>query len=215
MKKLILLCGVLLLVCGMAGSAGADLLPFSETFLGHSGDSSLLAINNQTYNFLFDLTSDGITNNYYQLATGGTKIPPTSDATGFNPGVLTIKSATLSFSFYDTDNQKESVLVKTGASDGNLTIGNYNNLDLSQKKKGHTSESFNYTFNSADFTWLKDGKLTLTVSSSDSIQLDQLRLDVEGDTQPVPLPNAAWLLGSSLIGLIATSRLLTRCRFAG
>ncbi|MDD2336560.1 MAG: VPLPA-CTERM sorting domain-containing protein [Geobacteraceae bacterium] len=213
MKKLIV-CWTLLLVFSMAGTAGASLVTFSETFLGDTGDGSLLTIDKQTYTFLFDLTATGTAANYYQLSVDGAKTLPTTDATGFVPGAYTITSAVLYYTFYDTDNPKDSALVKTEATDGNLTIGNYQNSSKLDLKNGQTSQSFTYNFTPADFTWLNDGKLILTINSSDNIQLDQLRLEVQGTTLPVPLPKAAWFLGTSLIGMVAISRFRVRFRFA-
>jgi hypothetical protein len=120
----------------------------------------------------------------------------------------------LYYTLYDTDNPKDSALIKTGATDGGLTIGDYrtsNRLDL---KTGQTSQSFIYTFAPSNYTYLNDGKLAVTINSSDNIKLDQLRLEVQGETLPVPLPNAAWLLGTSLIGIVAISRMRVRSLFA-
>lgn len=209
MKKLTLTL-TLLLAIAVTGEAGAALVTFSETYLGTGNDGIRQAINGQTYSFIFDLTATGTAANYYQSSTGGSKTAPTSDATGFSPADMTITSALLYYTFSDTDNPKDSARVQTGVSDGNLSVANYtgkNRLDL---KTGQTTQSFTYTFSSADYAWLSDGRLAVTVSSSDSIRLDQLRLEVQAmvadQAQPVPLPSAGWLLGAGLIGMVGIKR---------
>jgi len=209
MKKLTLALTFLLAIAA-AGEAGAALVSFSETYLGNAGDATMLNISGSTYSFIFDLAAAGNAANYYQRSTGGATYAPTSDASGFVPADMTITSALLYYTLYDTDNQKDSATIQTGASDGNLSIANYTGSSRLDLKAGQTAQSFIYTFAPAAYTWLADGKLALSINSSDSIRLDQLRLEVQAQVayqaQPVPLPSAGWFLGAGLIGMVGIRR---------
>jgi hypothetical protein len=187
MKQRIVLMA-LLLVCTMAGTAQAALTTFSETLLGGIGDGTTQRVTSKIpASFQFDLTKYG-----------------------YSAADYTITTATLSYTLHDTDRAKDSALLKTSAGDGGLTIGDYfkvaNRLDL---KKNQTSQSFAYSFSAANLAFLSDGLLGLGITSANNIYIDQLRLDVTAEANPVPLPSAAWFLGTSLIGVVAIRRRMT------
>jgi hypothetical protein len=197
MKKLTILCA-LLYICGIAGTSEAALTTFSETFLGTPGDSVTVSSGN-TYSFYFDLSGMGKSVNYYQLNNDKKMTAPTSDASGFIPGAFNITSATLSYTLSDGGGNVDTALLKTGASDGSLTLG-YHTLNLGKKD----TTSFDYTFADSLLSHLSDGKLLVTFTSPDSITLEQLKLDVQAE--PVPIPSTAWLFCAGIIGLIGVKR---------
>ncbi len=207
MKKLTFALTVVLALA-VAGHAGAALVTFNETYLGTSGDGTLLNLgSNRPYTFIFDLTATGIGANYYQRSTGGGKTAPTSDASGFLPADMTITSVTLYYSLNDSDWSRDSFAMSTGAADGSLSMADFtgaNRLNL------RGDQSFAYSFSATDYPWLSDGRLTVSVNSSDSIRLDQLRLEVQAQladqAQPVPIPGAGWLFGAGLIGMVGIKR---------
>lgn len=210
MKKLTLTL-TLLLAIAVAGEAGAALVTFSETYLGDTGEGIMLNISNtRSYSFIFDLTATGTGANYYQRSTGGGKTAPTSDASGFLPADMTVTSVLLYYTFFDTDMARDSATMATGSGDGSLSVANYTGANRLNLRGGQSAMSSVYTFSSADYAWLSDGRLAVTVSSSDSIRLDQLRLEVQAmvadQAQPVPLPSAGWLLGAGLIGMVGIKR---------
>lgn len=209
MKKLTLALTFLLAIAA-AGEAGAALVSFSETYLGNAGDATMVNISNRTYSFIFDLTATGTAANYYQRSTGGGMTAPTSDASGFVPADMTVTSVQLYYTFFDTDLAQDSVTMATGSGDGSLSMANFTGANRLNLRGSQSTMSSVYTFSSTDYAWLSDGRLAVTVSSSDSIRLDQLRLEVQAlvadQAQPVPLPSAGWFLGAGLIGMVGIRR---------
>jgi hypothetical protein len=202
MRKLVITILVCTFVFGMEGPAKAAL--YTETFLGSATDGTRVSGDSiHSYTFVFDLTANGTNANYY-LNNWGIKVAPTTDASGFNPSKYSLTGATLSYTFSDYDNPKDSAVLKTGSTDGSLSIANYTNSNRLDLKNGHTSQSFIYTFTNADLQYLKDGKLSITFSTPDSIRLDTLSLGVTAN--PVPVPAATWLLGTGLVGMFAIRR---------
>ena len=87
-----------------------------------------------------------------------------------------------------------------------FTVENFSGAPLG---RGQHTFSGLYTFSPADTSWLSDGRLEVSVRSTESIRLDELRLEVQAmvaDPQPVPLPSAGWLLGAGLIGMVGIKR---------
>ncbi len=203
MKKLVFAV-TLLLAVAVAGQAGAALVTFSETYLGAAGDGVQQAVNRQTYSFIFDLSAS---DNYYYQLPAGAQILPTSDATGFIPTDMTITSVLLYYTLNYNGTALGSASIVTGADDGNLSVANFSGAP---QRKGNNSFSTFFTFATEDYALLSDGKLVVSVNSSQNIRLDQLRLEVQAmvadPPQPVPLPSAAWLFGAGLIGIVGIKR---------
>jgi hypothetical protein len=195
----------LLLAVAVAGQADAALVTFSESFLGTTGDGVQQAVNRQTYSFVFDLAAS---DNYYFQLPAGAQILPTTDASGFIPAdILEITSVSLYYGLNYNSNAINSLNMVTGSADGGLSVENFSGAPLG---RGQHAFSALFTFSPADFTWLDDDKLEVTVNSSQNIRLDQLRLEVQAmvadPPQPVPLPSAAWLFGAGLIGMVGIKR---------
>ncbi|GEM_PF-3662698 len=203
MKKLVFAV-TLLLAVAVAGQAGAALVTFSETYLGAAGDGVQQAVNRQTYSFIFDLAAS---DNYYYQLPAGAQILPTSDASGFAPAEMTITSVSLYYGLNYNRDAINSLNMVTGSADGGLSVENFSGALLG---RGQHTFSTLFTFSPTDFAWLSDGKLEVTVNSSQNIRLDQLRLEVQAmvadPPQPVPLPSAAWLFGAGLIGIVGIKR---------
>lgn len=174
---------ILALVCTMAGTAQAGLVTFSETLLGSTNDGVMQKISKDTPGtFQFNLN---------QL--------------GYSAADYTITGASLTFNFFDRDLKSDAIKITSGANDGSLTLLNQIFLlnPLNKRKE------ITYTFGAENLSYLNDGFLTLLATSTNSISIDQLRLDVTAAANPVPLPSAVWFLGTSLVGMVAIRRRMT------
>lgn len=174
---------IMTLLITMAGTARADLVTFSDTLLGGIGDGIKEQINSSSSEmFELNILSHG-----------------------YVPTKYTLISAILNYTFFDTDNPEDPVVMLTGITDGGLEIFR-TTLDLSNKKNGASTYSGNYSFSTGNLKYLSDGLLTLEISSSKTIDVDQLRLEVKAESTPVPLPGAVWFLGSGILGLATYRR---------
>lgn len=214
MKKtasIISLC--LVLVFSLTGSE-ATAAVYQETFLGTGRDGNYFDIyQDWKARFAFNLTTVGETATLYDH-NGGQRLQstPTTDETRFTPNIGSINSAVLSFTFSSSDYAMERVKIKTGFSDGSSTIwiGDYTlgtiiTDVLNLREYGKLSlDLIGLGYRS----YLEDGRFVSFVITPDfsqcilnDIRVDLAELSVDATQTPVPVPAAAWLLGSGLLGV--------------
>jgi hypothetical protein len=192
MKKLTLFCA-LIFICGMAGTSEAayveEFTNLPTTLKLYSGDS---------IRFNFDLTQlDNL------AVKGSSSTTPFSDVNNYLVNNI-IDNALLSFDF--TSNANRGGNLDIAFSDGTYSKTLYNG-----------SLTTNYSQDLSKMTelsdYVADGKFSVIITATDllkkgngtpQVTITDAKLDVTAHAAPIP--NAAWLLGTGLIGVIGVRR---------
>jgi hypothetical protein len=215
---------LLLFLAAGAGEARAS-LSFSETFLGGKSDGNYFDVwQGYTARFAFNLTTTGETATLYNASNNQEGSPrlPTHDETSFVPNTNRIDAAGLSFTISSSDLARETVNIRSALYDGNrclkeqtYTLGSWWTEVSGQRKYADLNIDL-LALNLGQY--LEDGRFVTLVIAPDtpSPLANDFRIDTASltvDATPTPVPAAAWLLGSGLVGLVGIRRRLKQTEF--